>query len=317
MTRPPRLKSALHMLLGALVAAVIGGCATQPEPDPKPAYSDRGIVLAPAPPYAEVAKAYNQRIAGLTQMRGSAVVRIDYINEKGERERTQGEGLIQLVTPDRLALNIGKVSTTLFWLGSDDKRYWWFDLTGDTRVAFVGTHDRFDPELGQRLGIVAPPRDLVRLLSVLPLPEGPSAGRTDRSKDGAYVGVLLPLAGGGGSQRFWLDPKDYFPQQVELLDASGASTLIARLERPIMVTTSAGGNLPRLPGRATIYHPASKALFILDLDDLTDGKDRISPKAFEFDELVKTFHPDKIVNLDERSKRPAPPPPSPASAPRP
>ena len=316
MIHRPRRYRVVPALLGALAAAAIAGCATQPEPEPKPAYSDRGIILAPAPPYAEVAKAYNRRIAGLTQMRGSAVVRIDYINEKGERERTQGEGLIQLITPDRLALNIGKVSTTLFWLGSDDKRYWWFDLTGDTRVAFVGTHDRFDPEMGQRLGIVAPPRDLVRLLSVLPLPESPDAGRTDRSKDGAYVGVLLPLAGGGGgSQRFWLDPTDYFPRQVELIDASGASTLIARLERPIMVTTSTGGNLPRLPGRATIYHPASKALFILDLDDLTDGKDRISPKAFEFDELVTTFHPDKIVNLDERSKRPAPPAPAPAPRP--
>ncbi|MGH7133030.1 MAG: hypothetical protein ACREJO_13905 [Phycisphaerales bacterium] len=316
MTRPRRLHRGIYTLLGLLAAGALSACASQSEPAPKPANPEPVIKLPPAPPYAEVARAYNQRIAGLTQMRGSAVVRIDYVNEKGDRERTQGEGLIQIVTPDRLALGIGKVSTTLFWLGSDDKRYWWFDLTGDTRVAFVGTHDRFDPELGQRLGIVAPPRDLIRLLSVLPLPEGPKAGRTDRSSDGAYVGVFLPLAA-GGTQRFWLDPNDYFPKQVDLLDASGACTLRAKLERPVMVTTSTGGNLPRLPGRITIHHLASNALFILDLDDLTDGKDRISPKAFEFDELVKTFHPDKIVNLDERSRPPATPSTPPAPAPRP
>lgn len=300
--RPRRLLAACAVL----VLGVVAGCATQPEPEPT---RPKDVDLPPAPPYAEVAARYNRRLGGLTQLRGSAVVRIDYPRDNGERDTAQGDGLLQFIGPDRLALDLRKASTTLFWLGSDPSRYWWFDLTGDTRAAFVGTHDRFDPEVGGRLGIVVAPRDLIRLIGITPLPVGeqtPKGVQTVRSRDGSLVGVITPI-GEGGRQRLWLDPADAAPRQIELLDAAGTPTIIARIEKVALVETTRGGDLPRIPGRTVIYHPQSRSMFTLDVGDLTDGTGRLSPKSFSFDDLVKTFHPDRTIDLDERSRRRAEP----------
>jgi outer membrane lipoprotein-sorting protein len=288
------------LVMGALgaMALTMSACTTQSE---RPAGTNEAapaVNLPELPTYAEVASRHNASVERIKQFKGAATLRIDFLNDKGDRQREQGEGRIQLIKPDRLALDIGKVSTTVFWLGSDSDRYWWLDMSGDKRYAFVGQHAKFDPDLGRRIGIVVAPMDLIRLLGIVPLAE--SGGRTFWSRDGALLGVESALVG-GAKQRTWFEPATLQPRQIELYDAKGKNVLSAQLENFVAVELVAPTtNPPKVPGRIRVYHAESKSLFILDIDDLRD--DHISTQAFDLPFLVQRMRIDQIVDLDSRVK---------------
>ncbi len=273
-----------RLLLALLIAscALLGACNGGP---------DR-IERGDAPAFLESAALYNDQVELLARVRADAVIRIRYTDDDGKRRTEQGEGLLQVVRPDRLALSVNKVGQRLFWFGCDGSRYWWFDLTGDERLGAFGLHERFEENA---VGLGIHPLDLVQLLGITPL-DIAHPGRTQWSEDGRQLGVTTRTAD-AGYLRIWLDPERYWAQEVELFDAE--RNLVARslLSRHLGVDIAGrGGYRPRMPGRILVEDPSSGAELRLTLYAPRDSV--IADEAFDLRTLVETLRPDRVVDLD-------------------
>lgn len=303
-------RAAILALAAAL--ALLGGCRSDSSAPPpaEPSAVQRGE----PPAYADLARRHNERAALLGSIRASAVVSLRHRDKDGAfRTDSADTGVLQFVAPDRVALRLDKVGRAIFWLGSDDARYWWFDLSGDPRTAVVGAHAAYGPAQAARLGLPLHPLDLARLLGTLPWP--PAGGRTEWSKDGALVGVTTPIAR-GGLQRVWVDPATLLPQSVELFGPRPPNPDPSKpaAPRPFVGKSELADyrgvelrNLPAwplAPGRVRLLPAGTDAELRLVLADMTDGQGerRISPQAFAFDALAKSFSIERVVDLD------APPP---------
>ncbi|HYC99772.1 MAG TPA: hypothetical protein VEB22_00965 [Phycisphaerales bacterium] len=294
--------------------ACLGACSpSKDEP--------RGVELPtrtiPGPPYAEVAARYNANAAHLHQLFAPVTVRLEYDDKEGNRRTDQGEGRLQIIQPDHLAMSVGKVGETFFRLGSDSQRYWWFDLSGKTRVMFIGDHANYARSHARRVGVVVAPLDLVRLLGIVPLPK---TGQTQMSADGRSVGIVTELDGTAGSvgrQRTWIDPATALPTKIELFNAAGECELVADLSNPDSVEITDSAVRPRVNTRVRIAHTGSNSLITLDLSDMQDGVGRMVPQAFDPTVLAKQLRAEKIYDLDAPAADPLPPAPADPAKPLP
>ncbi|MFT3686154.1 MAG: hypothetical protein QM783_14740 [Phycisphaerales bacterium] len=104
--------------VAGVLAVLAGGCTKDKTDD-----GTKQIVGgASAVAYGEAAAKYNANVENLKRLFGFVVVQIEYVDKKGERHKEQGEGRIQIIQPDHVALSVGKVGETFFWLGSDSQR---------------------------------------------------------------------------------------------------------------------------------------------------------------------------------------------------
>jgi hypothetical protein len=304
---------AWKLVLGgfALAGAVMGGCesaGTKPEADsPTPVVASK-----PVPSYAEVAAEYNRRVLPLDRLIARATIRLTYTGQDGERHTEQPDGTLQIVRPNKLAIDLGKGGKKLFWFGSDDERYWWLDLTDpDDRYAAVGRHSAFEDNqgaAGRRLGIALHPRDLIVAVGVTPL-DPKARGVTQWSRDGSRLGIVVPLTdgragrNGSGLQRIWVDPKTMVPRSIELFDAQRRLVIRAEHsgeERVTITRTGVPGGVgarPLIPGQITCRHIESDTEIRLSLSDAKDGP--ISDKAFQLDELIRRLSVARVIDLDE------------------
>lgn len=288
---PIRARWALAGL--GLISAVPVACHNQPHEQPP-------IVRGAAPGYGEAVAKFNARIAPLGRLRAAAVVRIEYTDGEGKRRLEQGEGRLQVIRPDRVALDVGKLGETLLWLGCDSQRYWWIDLTGADRVVSVGRHDTYGTSRAPAMGVVVHPLDLLHMLAIVPLPV--EAGGTQWSADGRLLGLACPLAG-GKSLRTWVNPDDYEPRMVELFGDNGRVEVVAELPASDFVLLSNSGRMgPKVAKRARVSHLTSGSLLTLDLDDLSDGAGRIKDEAFNLDVLAERFRVARRIDLDSPGK---------------
>lgn len=284
-------------------ASAAGGCAN----DGATAGGDKTVVQrGGAPDYYSVATRYNERVDRLGSVWASTVVRFTYRDSEGEQKTDQGEGTLQVVRPDDLALSIKKAGKRLFWFGCDAERYWWFDLV-DRHIASVGRHDRFDEAKESGIGLAMRPRDVILVLGVMPLPmpEGDQAvdAATQWSLDGRLLGVTTRVGGSGGAGsgllRLWLDPASLEPAKAEVFDEQKRLVMVADLtEYQYVRVTGIGGGGPRMPGRISAWHAPSQTLIKLDLADLQDGAEKISPSAFDFEELCRALGAETTIDLD-------------------
>lgn len=290
----PSRRAALAGLLLLLLAA---GCRTGSgaralDPD------------RPTPDYATIAEAYNARADRLGRLWSRAVVQVRYLDEDGKRRGVQGEGHLQVIQPDRLALSAGKLGETLFWLGGDADRFWAFEL-GDASRASVGRHENVGRPCARPLSAPVHPLEALDLLGVTALPAEPSP--VAWSVDGRLLVVEVP--GRFGAQRIFLDPRDFLPVRIELLDPrNGAAAIVATLEQHERVSLEGSpGYNPRVATRIVIEHPGSESEVRLSLSDMTDGSERgrLADAVFTFESLLRAFRPDEIVVLDEACARPA------------
>lgn len=281
------------VLLGFVVAAValwLSGCSSAPRVKP--------IERGPAPEYAGVASRYNESVSSIETLAASAVVRVTYKDAEGRTRREQGEGVLQVVLPDRLALSVNKVGRRLFWIGCDEERYWWFDLVDERRAA-VGRHELAHLVGGGEPASVIHPLSLIDLLGVTPMPVvGPdAAGASQWSADGHLLG-LTTRARAGGYRRAWLDPETLEPVKIELFDASRRLVLLSELENHTTVSVG-GGRRAVAPSRITVYHPESGTEIRMTLYGIEDDRRRISERAFDFESLVDRLGVESIIDIDE------------------
>lgn len=281
----------------ALCVALLWGCAGGAPVSSTPV--QRGV----APTYAAVAAAYNERVAHLDQIWARSVVRLAYRDADGDLHNEQGEGLMQVVRPDRFAMSIKKAGKMLFWLGCDGERYWWIDVFQD-KAARVGRHG--GPGAGES-GVMVSPLDVVSLLGIVPL-DSNAPGATQWSDDGLLLGVTVERRQSGaaqdgrprGRERLWLDPESYQPRKIELYDHDGGLEVVADLgEYSPVEMVGYGGARPRIAMMIDAYHPASRTRLRLDLAGMRNAG--VVPGAFDIDLLVSELGIERVIDLDKEA----------------
>ncbi len=287
----------------AVAALLLNGCQSTPSPKGEPTITT--VVAQPLPSFQDAVARYNEGVLPLDRLIARATIRLTYTDRDGERHTEQPDGTLQIVRPNKLAIDLGKAGKKLFWLGSDEERYWWIDLSNpDDRFAAVGRHDHWDANqsaAGRRLGIGVRPLDLIAAIGITPL-DPKLKGATQWSRDGRRLGIVSPLPGRNGLQRVWVDPKTMRPSSIELFNADHKLVLRADMEGEERVTINrtgvpgSVGERPVIPARITCDDIESDAELRITLSDAKDGP--ISDKAFRLDELVRRLGVGRVVDLD-------------------
>jgi len=268
------------------------GCATGPT---SPA--DRPLNLLA---YHELAAQHDKNLARINQLWARAVVELHWKDEQGKHFE-QGDGNLMVVLPNRVALSIGKLGNTMLWVGSDNNRYWLFDLRDEPHV-YVGSHAAADHRNPLNLPIPVRPLDLIQLTGLVPItPPPPGATPKVDWDEGCYL-IEPP----GQQRRLWLDPQTARSTRIELLTAAGQSRVVCRLSRWRRMTLDgiAPGGFPWVATRMEIQLIGEDATVTLFLSEPTDGRadNRIKPRAFSLDHLTQVFKPRRYVDLDAQEQ---------------
>ncbi len=307
-----RCTIAIRSLALGTLAALTGACSQNQGGDGSP---------LPAPPsYETVARRHNENVADLDQLWAATSVVVRYIDSEGENRSEQGEGNLMIMQPDRVALRVGKLSETLFWIGCDAKQYWFFDLASKPTSVVFGLHD--GPGRA-RSGLTAalPTRSLPDLLGIAPLPLD-RPGTTQWSSDGLLIGAVYSLdeSDGGGFERVWFDKNSYLPVKVELYDRARKVTVVSDLSEPGFVQLSGRGDVPpQVNTDARIGLEEAGLLISISMGRLEDGRERgnerakLSPRSFQLPELVSALGPSETIDIDALKPRTPPGNPAPGT----
>ena len=275
--------------IAALACAVVTGCATSDAP--------RAGAQRETPAYTDVARAYNERADRLGRVWARAVVEARYVDQDGRRRSEQGDGHLQLLTPDRLALSLGKLGETVLYLGCDNTRYWLFERADTTRAA-VGRHSNLGRGCARSLGLPAHPLDVIDLLGVSPLPVREGAGVVSWTSRGELV---VETPGRLATLRIVMDAASHHPSRIELAPGPGEDAwLVARLENYERLAVREGSYGPFIATRIRIVHAESDTELRVHLFDPSDGivRGRIAPDVFDFEYLVDALNAREIEDLD-------------------
>ncbi len=280
--------------------ALLVGCAA----DGPARSSDERLAAASSVTRLEIAERHNARTARLDRLWSRAAVQLRYADRDGKLRREQGEGHLQVVQPAKLALSVGKVGEVIFWLGSDERRFWWFEL-GENSRAGVALHENATAPCIGDAALPVHPLDLLDLLGVTPIPaSGGAAPMVDRRGQ-----LVIDAPAQGGARRLFFDPETLRPVRIELWRAGEREPAVyseldeyARVDIP-----GVGGVDPRAASRVRVVHRDSDSEIILFLSDISDGSrfGRLSPEAFEFATLVESLAPRRVEILDEACARSA------------
>lgn len=307
--RVNRMASCAWAVVACVSAAMLGGCGLFG--DKEPTKQDPALVgtsKKPVPAFAEIARAYNQRIQYQDQLFARVNLKLTYADEEGNLKTEEPEGRLQIIRPAKLALSLGKAGQTLLWFGCDPEKYWWLDMTDNAkRIGAVGRHEDFDDSAAERIGLAIKPLDMIRLLGIVPI-EVMSKGATQWSQDGRLLGVTSAI-GARGYQRIWMDPRTLQPETIEIFNQSRELVLVAQHEglENIEITRSLPGaqlTNPRIAARIFITHLESGTEARMTLTGVKDGP--ISEKAFQLPVLLDRFAIDRVIDLDARGKKARP-----------
>lgn len=281
----------------AVVAGVcmLAGCAQNRPIDP-----NGGSPVdhtGPLPGASDVIARYNARVARLGAVESPIDLVVTGEDENGKPTRNQGEGNLKMVRPMKVALRIDKVGQTVFWLGSNDERYWWFDLGGDQKVALVGTHAKATPEGVSRFGLPVHPADLLDLAGVAPLEMSGDV----KIRWASGPGVVLEMPGRWGKKRLTIDPATGEATRVEILDSGGVVVASSRLEKyqrvPVRGDAASEARMATLL-RADIP-PARASVELVIHSPANNGESRIKPANFNYDDLRARMGIEREVDLDK------------------
>lgn len=270
-----------------LIAMTLLGCQRDQLDDTPPVI---------APDAAAIVAGHNARVQGLDRLWARATVQVRGRDAEGNRFREQAEGHLQIVQPGRVALSLGKLGDTLFYLGAGDELYWWLDLSdSDHRVATVGRHSEATPEKTGRLGIPVQPRDLILLLAITPVDE--SAAVTGWDETGRLA--VIETQHGTLTRRLMIDPTTFETLRVELVGADG-ETITAELEGYDYATVVGDATLsPRVAGRVLVTTPQFDGQLRLSLHGCKNKP--ISERVFDVVGLMDRFGIEHVVDIDAQA----------------
>ena len=244
------------------------------------------------PTYRELVDRYNANIERLDQMWCTAAVEMNWRDEDGEERYQQGDGVVMMILPDRLALSISKFKT-LFWMGCDKERYWFIDLQRkEDHKAYFGRHEMIDAGIAADLPIAVRASRLPLLLGLLKMDPEPASGITGTVQYQTGMYVIEPP---DISARIVLDPKTALPVSVELLDVDGNPAIVSSLSDPGRVATAnmSKPGWPRIMRRISLKITDSGETLVLHLDRMTDAREpravskrKALAHAFDFEFLA-------------------------------
>jgi hypothetical protein len=283
----------------ALCAAAVlaGGCRHAP----KDGQNHGAVQRGKAPTYAEVAAAYNQRVAPLDRLWARTTLRARYPNEKGEIEQIQFEGYLNYMRPWKLLMTLQKLGEEYAILGSNDTTYWWMEKS-DKPVAYVGEHAKATPERIAKLGLPVHPLDLLEVLGITALPESMpgvgtgEGGEVQWSDDGQWLVVTASV--GSTRRRLYVDPKTYEPGQIELIGGDGRAVLRSTLKKYDRVQMVGVKSPPRIANEVTAEAEERKLNVRLTINDPEVSASRPKAAAFDMQRWIKSFKVQQVFSLD-------------------
>ncbi|MBI1367452.1 MAG: hypothetical protein GC162_02235 [Planctomycetes bacterium] len=267
------------------MGAMLGACEPKKKPDDLPPISPQSL---PA-----LRQKFNARAAMIDQVWSRAIVELRWVDDKNKSHFEQGDGPLIIRKPDDLALAVGKLGNTLFWIGSNREQFWMFDLTGGNdqpHVAYVGKHADVGKPGMKAMPLPIHPRQLIELLGVTPIGDGDRMSVVDHR-------VVVERAG----SRMILDAPSALPSHIELLDPAGEPIVSAELSAfaPLQKANIGPGGWPSIATRLLITLADRDASMSINLDSPTNGRarDQVHDAQFDFDQLVNALKPDRVEVL--------------------
>ena len=252
--------------------------------------------LETLPPLAEFVESYNWRPERLDKVWARGFVSLRWIDEQGEEQYEQGDTHLQIDQPLNLGLSVHKLGEKFAWIGSNDNRYWFFELH-ERKVAYVGRHDLLTPEKLSRLGLPVTPSQLMTLAGIATLPTDLAAidAELSISETGDMYRLIAPAI--EGEWTWFIEPVNYYPTEITYRDGDDRLILRSTLEDYESVRQSEPDTrYPFMASRIRIEHVPSGATLTLGLGGMTD--DKVQQRVFDFDVLVQALRPDEVIDLD-------------------
>jgi hypothetical protein len=278
--------------MAALLAGMAGvGCTSTPS---RPSFERP----EPMPTALETTQRFNARVSRLDRIWASAVITLRTPKESGGTRLDQAEGYLQIEQPDRTSLSIMKLGETYFYMGSDERGYWWLDRSDSSRrIGLYGLHEEATPEIVASLGLPVHPQELLELFAVTPLPSGVEGSRRVAVAWDESLGLLrVETPARWGSRIAWLDPILFSPQRTELRDERGNVRAVCEMGRYASVPVRGDGRVPpKMASQYRVEFPGTEARATLELYGLTNKP--ISERAFDFPGLVEAYDIEEVYLL--------------------
>lgn len=262
--------------------------------------------------YSQIVEKYNARVVHLNTFWSRADLRLEYLNEDGERQRDEAEATIQYELPSKFSFMISKLAEHYFTLGCDAERYWWIDRKVTPPTVVFGRHAAATREKVALLGVPVLPLEIVECLGVTPLPTPPNSAETQWSPLRQLIVFRLPAGTGrGGEIEYWLDPTTLDPARIRIFDAAGKVTIDCRHEVPTMVDV--GGRpdgATRIAAKLRVLIPQRETTLTISLNSM-ENRSMKNSKAFDLVALraayrvVREIDLDSVKNADAVSQTPA------------
>lgn len=255
-----------------------------------------GVVtpMGPLPAFAAVRDGYNARVGRLEKLQCPVTILATTHDKDGKPDTSQAEGFLVVERPWKLALRVDKAGQTLAYLGANEEKVWSFDLTQDTKVAYVATREE---ARGGRLGGMwaLDPSVLLDVLGVMPLPEEEKelARAMAWSPNGRAVRVIRRVSG-----HFVV--MDLSPTSFALV-----ASMVVRSDGSVIAKAaySSDGEVevrgdrisrPRMAEAIVVELPEWDQKIRLRLVDAQNPDERLRSRAFELDALLETYDIDEV-----------------------
>jgi len=251
--------------------------------------------------------ASDRRLASLDRFEATGTAVLPIRDASGEIEQEQLDLLILRERPGRLAVRLKlSVTDTLAWLGSDGARWWLFLPEEDPSTVWHGAV-RSEPRRAVGADEIPMPASLRHPLLVdLLLGLEPAGTLEGLGWDGSSRRWILESAvpfGGGNSGwrvRRSYPPDAAAPSRVEVLDPEGRLVAGSRLADHVRVEVPgrAVGDWPLVPMRIELIGPdPADGVVRLALERPSGLGRRVRPAAFEWERLLGSMRPTRIVDV--------------------
>ena len=280
----------------AFAACILCVACRTPQPVPE----------GPPPDAADLLREYNKRAEGIRRIWARVEVEAHWVDEDGSSQSERGDGQLFVRKPRELALTIGKLGDIYFWLGCNERAFWWFDENPHDKLpntAYIGLNENIGKPGMPRLPTPVPPDQLIELLGITELPpESIEAAKVTMPKGGgAAIWFDIPnrLSNNTVKQRVLVGAITGRPLAIQFADQQGRIIAEARLsEYQLMKVPDAPyGAWPYVATRIDINIPEPKSSLTLHMEGLRSDKSKFKDALFDFAALQAARKPEQIRDL--------------------
>ena len=284
-----------------LVALFLGGCNKDLKVD-EPFEKGSVVTRAGDPPsFKDLAAKYNQRVAKLNSLWARADIRLEFVDDNGDRQREEAEATLQCVLPRKFSFMISKISEHYFTLGCDDEKYWWIDRKDSPPTIMMGRHAMATRKKAALLGVPLLPLEMVECLGVTPLPASAKTPPTRWSPLKQSVVFVIPAGStpDSGTIEYWIDPQTADPRRIRIFDAKGGLTVDCHHEDIAMVKVGAGlDEATRMASKLKVFVPQRETILTISLNSM-EHRSLNGSKAFDLAALKNAYRIDREIDVDD------------------